>query len=274
MKNIFNTIITRMPAEVSVDSFFLSDDLSFISDPLPQIDKSVFYAVFAGLKKNHTLAFEYKSLGDQTSRLRRAQPYHVICQKGNWYMLAYCLKHKEFRMFAFSRMKNPKTTEEHFERPKDFNPKKYFDSEFGVWNTAGAPVKIELLFDEKINTYFLSLIKFATARTKIAVKLVFEIALAMTPSSRYESAVSKFPPMPRLPAFSGLPFMNKFMASPSGILLESTAHIVPIRIASITLHLSKHSAHITQILINTGLVSIFCLFWNFCNYIEFRAKFC
>ena len=127
---------------------------------------------------------------------------------------------------------------------------------------------------EKIKTYFLSLIKFATARTKIAVKLVFEIALAMTPSSRYESAVSKFPPMPRLPAFSGLPFMNKFMASPSGILLESTAHIVPIRIASITLHLSKHSAHITQILINTGLVSIFCLFWNFCNYIEFRAKFC
>lgn len=155
MKNIFNTIINLMPAEVSVDSFFLSDDLSFISDPLPQIDRSVFYAVFAGLKKNYTLAFEYKSLGDQTFRLRRAQPYHVVCQKGNWYMLAYCLKHKEFRMFAFSRMKNPKTTEERFERAKDFNPKKYFDSEFGVWNTAGAPVKIELLFDKKISTYIL-----------------------------------------------------------------------------------------------------------------------
>ena len=78
MKNIFNTIINLMPAEVSVDSFFLSDDLSFISDPLPQIDRGVFYAVFAGLKKNHTLAFEYKSLGDQTSRLRRAQPYHCL----------------------------------------------------------------------------------------------------------------------------------------------------------------------------------------------------
>ena len=58
-------------------------------------------------------------------------------------------------MFAFSRMKNPKTTEERFERAKDFNPKKYFDSEFGVWNTAGAPVKIELLFDKKISTYIL-----------------------------------------------------------------------------------------------------------------------
>ena len=64
-----------MPAEVSVDSFFLSDDLSFISDPLPQKDKSVFHAVFEGMKKKRTLAFEYKSLGDQTSRLRRAQLY-------------------------------------------------------------------------------------------------------------------------------------------------------------------------------------------------------
>lgn len=155
MKNIFDTIINLMPEEVSVDSFFLSGDLSFISDPLPQIDNGVFYAVFESLKMQRTLEFEYKSLGDKTYCVRLAQPYHVICQKGNWYMLAYCLKHKKCRIFAFSRMKNPKTTEEHFERPKDFNPKKYFDSEFGVWNTAGAPVKIELLFDEKINTYIL-----------------------------------------------------------------------------------------------------------------------
>ncbi|WP_315325774.1 transcriptional regulator [Treponema socranskii] len=155
MKNIFDTIINLMPEEVSVDSFFLSGDLSFISDPLPQIDNGVFYAVFESLKMQRTLEFEYKSLGDKTYCVRLARPYHVICQKGNWYMLAYCLKHKKCRIFAFSRMKNPKTTEEHFERPKDFNPKKYFDSEFGVWNTAGAPVKIELLFDEKINTYIL-----------------------------------------------------------------------------------------------------------------------
>ncbi|WP_256729233.1 helix-turn-helix transcriptional regulator [Treponema parvum] len=155
MKNIFDTIINLMPEEVSVDSFFLSSDLSFISDPLPQIENGVFYAVFESLKMQRTLAFEYRSLGGNTFRLRRAQPYHVICQKGNWYMLAYCLKHKECRIFAFSRMKNPKTTEKRFERPKDFNPKKYFDSEFGVWNTDSAPLKIELLFDKKIGTYIL-----------------------------------------------------------------------------------------------------------------------
>ena len=152
---MISTIINLMSEEVSVDSFFLSGDLSFISDPLPRIDNGVFYAVFESLKMQRTLEFEYKSLGDKTYCVRLAQPYHVICQKGNWYMLAYCLKHKKCRIFAFSRMKNPKTTEERFDRPKDFNPKKYFDSEFGVWNTAGAPVKIELLFDEKINTYIL-----------------------------------------------------------------------------------------------------------------------
>lgn len=155
IKHIFEKIVQLLPQEVSVDTFFMGKDVSFISDPLPQIDEKVFEAVFECLRKKHALQFAYRSVSSTTHKVRTIYPYHVICQKGNWYVLGYSLEKSEVRTYSLARIKDAKKLRETFEVPKDFKAEKYFDSEFGVWHNDKKPETIELLFSEKVNTYIL-----------------------------------------------------------------------------------------------------------------------
>ncbi len=155
IKQLFTRLLAMMPAEVSVDPSFVGKNISFISDPLPQIAESVFTTVFHALRQHCTITFSYRSLSRLEYRTHTADPYHVICQKGSWYVLAFCREHSEVRMFALSRMKDVFCTNSYFTIPEDFCPETYFDPSFGVWNTNNKPEKIELLFDASINTLIL-----------------------------------------------------------------------------------------------------------------------
>jgi proteasome accessory factor B len=155
IKQLFTRLLTMMPSEVSVDPSFVGKDISFISDPLPQIEENVFTTVFHALRQHCTVTFSYRSLSSLEYRSHTADPYHIVCQKGSWYMLAFSREHGEVRMFALSRMKDVCCTGHCFTVPAGFNPDTYFDPSFGVWNTNEKPVKIELLFDARINTLIL-----------------------------------------------------------------------------------------------------------------------
>lgn len=159
LENSFKTILGKMidmlPNQVSVDSSFVSDDISFISDPLPKIEESIFNAIFKGIKTRHSLEFDYKSLSKQEYSKRVVHPYHVVCQKGNWYFLGFAEAQQDVRIYALSRMKNVCVTSSTFTFPKDFSPDNYIDKEQGVWISTEKPIKIELVFDSSINTYIL-----------------------------------------------------------------------------------------------------------------------
>ena len=155
IKQLFTRLLAMLPSEVSVDSSFVGKDISFISDPLPQIDESVFTTVFHALRLHCTITFSYRSLSSLEYRDHTADPYHIVCQKGSWYVLAFSREHGEVRMYALSRMKDAACTDSRFTIPEGFNPETYFDPSFGVWNTNEKPVRIELLFDARINTLIL-----------------------------------------------------------------------------------------------------------------------
>ena len=99
--------------------------------------------------------FQYRSLGKQEYSPRRLDPYQVICQKGNWYVIGYCHKAGTVRIYSLSRMKKISCTKKQFKVPSDFDIKKHVDPNFGVWNNPTAPVKVELLFSKEISTYIL-----------------------------------------------------------------------------------------------------------------------
>ena len=155
VKNIFSKLTDMLPREVSVDTAFIGKDITFISDPLPKIDDDTFTAVFKAMRTHHTISFAYRALNRSEYTSHRANPYHVLCQKGNWYMLAYDYNRDKITTFSLARFKDICIEENTFSVPADFNPRDYFDSSFGVWNTGAEPVKIELLFSKEINTYIL-----------------------------------------------------------------------------------------------------------------------
>lgn len=157
LANAFGSIMGKvsemLPQTVSVDPCFLNDDVSFISDPLPEIEQEVFNDIFKAVKTHHVLQFEYKGNAHQNFQVRKVDCYRVLCQKGNWYVFCYDYDKKDYRVYALSRMKNIVFTGEQFTIPKDFNIDEHVDLSFGIWANKEPPVQYELHFGPELNTY-------------------------------------------------------------------------------------------------------------------------
>jgi predicted DNA-binding transcriptional regulator YafY len=138
-----------------VEANFLTGQMSFIPDIASKIDRMAFKVIFTALKTRATITFDYRPLSKDTYMRRKADPYHAIAHKGNWYFIGRCHDKGEPRMFSFSRMKNAALTKNHFTIPEGFNPHEYFDREMGVWASSRTLQTVELLFDKEIGIFAL-----------------------------------------------------------------------------------------------------------------------
>ena len=154
-KSIMTKMIEMLPNKVEVDTTFSSRDVQFIKDPLPEISETTFNSVFEAIRTSRTLEFNYRSISKQTYTRRQFDPYKVLCQKGNWYVIGYCYLHERINVYSLSRMKDVEITKEKFEVRPDFKLEKFIDPDFGIWHNDEKPKKIELVFNSSINTYIL-----------------------------------------------------------------------------------------------------------------------
>jgi predicted DNA-binding transcriptional regulator YafY len=136
-----------------VDSSLLTSHISFIPDPPVFLDADSFLAVFTAIRVKKTLTFEYRSLQDTGYTKRKADPYHAVCHRGNWYFIGQCHTRNEIRLFSCSRLRKAAMTNTPFTVPKDFDPYRYFDRQMGVWASSRTPFTVELLFENEIGTY-------------------------------------------------------------------------------------------------------------------------
>ena len=153
LRSVFEKIRTSLPDTVSIDSRFLDDSVTYIPDALAPIDKTVFDTIFSAVCKKQTLSFNYKPLQKTTYMERKLDPYHIICQRGNWYVIGQCHLKNEVRIFSFSRMENVQITNDRFIVPATFNAKDYVDKTMGVWLSAKTKYNVKLLFSSEIGTF-------------------------------------------------------------------------------------------------------------------------
>jgi predicted DNA-binding transcriptional regulator YafY len=154
LRRIFGKIVQSLPDNVDVEANFLTSQMSFISDTTAKIDQKAFKVIFTAPKTRHTITFDYRPLSKDSYMKRMADPYHAVCQKGNWYFIGFCHDKQEPRMFSFSRIRNAAMTRKAFAIPSGFNPHEYFDREMGVWASARTPYTVELLFTRKSGPMF------------------------------------------------------------------------------------------------------------------------
>lgn len=156
LRSIFKKVIQCLPDKITVDTSFLNPAITFIPDRAENINTEFFKIVFDALKSRKTLSFEYRPLQKTTFMERKIDPYHVVCQRGNWYVIGLCHDKNDVRIFSLGRMKNLKMTHSAFTVPKGFKPSDYIDTEMGVWLSDRKPMQVELLFDKEIGTYALN----------------------------------------------------------------------------------------------------------------------
>ena len=153
LRSVFEKIRKSLPTRVTIDSRFLDNSVTYIPDALAPINEDTFDTIFTAVNKKITLSFEYQPLQKSSYMERQLDPYHIICQRGNWYVIGFCHLKKEVRIFSFSRMKNVRLEKEHFEIPEAFNAKDYIDKSMGVWLNPKTKHKVTLLFSAEIGTF-------------------------------------------------------------------------------------------------------------------------
>ena len=154
-KNIMKKLVDFLPDTVSVNSSFLNQDISFISDPLPKIDENIFNMIFKAIKSSKVLSIKYQSSKSQQPKEKTFNAYKVICQKGNWYVFGFEHETSDFRIYSLARIQNAQLQNDSFRVPQDFDIKKHIDLELGIWNNPDRFEEYEILFAKETSRYVL-----------------------------------------------------------------------------------------------------------------------
>ena len=152
-RDLMNKLIMMLPDSITVDSALINNEVHFISDPITTMEDGVFEAVLKGTKLHRTLKLEYKTAKDSEFQERLFDPYHIICQKGSWYLLGYSHSSDAIRLWAMPRIRNCQITNDKFSIPKDFKLEDHIDVQMGAWGFTGEKVKVEIEFVKGLKTY-------------------------------------------------------------------------------------------------------------------------
>ena len=109
-RNLMNKLIKMLPQNITVDSALINNEVHFISDPITKLEEGVFENILKATKLHCTLQMEYKTAQNTDYEERLFDPYHMICQKGSWYLLGYSHHTQAIRLYAMPRIKNCKVS--------------------------------------------------------------------------------------------------------------------------------------------------------------------
>jgi predicted DNA-binding transcriptional regulator YafY len=102
--------------------------------------------------RNKTITFDYYTMERDEVGARRVDPYHLLFQGGQFYLLGYAHERKAIRVFRLSRIRGKvsyATKAEHdFRRPADFDPRSYANR--ADWQLGEERGVAEVLISERI----------------------------------------------------------------------------------------------------------------------------
>jgi proteasome accessory factor BC len=102
--------------------------------------------------RNKTITFDYYTMARDELGSRRVDPYHLLFQGGEFYLLGYAHEREAIRVFRLSRIRGKvsyATKAEHdFRRPADFDPREYANR--AEWRLGEEQGVAEVLLGERI----------------------------------------------------------------------------------------------------------------------------
>jgi predicted DNA-binding transcriptional regulator YafY len=115
-----------------------------LSSRLAKVETAIF--------RQKTITFDYYTMARDEVGSRRVDPYHLLFQGGEFYLLGYAHEREAIRVFRLSRIRGKvsyATKAEHdFKRPTDFDPRSYATR--AEWQFGDEQGVAEILLSERI----------------------------------------------------------------------------------------------------------------------------
>lgn len=145
LKKVFEKITLCLPERVTISPSWVDLRVSHFSDAPATINPGVFETLFNALKESKTVEIYHQSPSQHKPIRRQVDPYHCISFHGEWYMAGFCHRKATVLTFAFSRIKEAKTTGGTFTIPLDFSFKQYAEGHFAMFR-GGKPRTVKIAF--------------------------------------------------------------------------------------------------------------------------------
>lgn len=94
------------------------------------------------IENRFLVTFRYYSEKGESSR--RVEPYHIVFQWGDWYLLAWCTEKEDFRLFKLSRLWELRLTD------TAFSPREVPEKKLDFARTWQENYKLEALFEPRM----------------------------------------------------------------------------------------------------------------------------
>lgn len=146
LRDTFKKFTAGLSGELSVQWSELQSAISFKGVEGGPVDATVFQQLVLAIRQGREITFDYHGLKDHRYQPRRVWPYELVMVDHQWYLFGFDNKRGDIRRFVPTRMKNLKTTNSRFAKPRDFSATKLLQHSFGIFS-GGSPVTVRILFD-------------------------------------------------------------------------------------------------------------------------------
>lgn len=153
LRSLFQKIKTSLPVELINYLEQIEKNLHIGHRPYKHSGefRDTINAINEALNNRHLIDIDYFTMSRKETSSRRVAPYNIWLFDGSFYMIGFCFKRNDVRMFALDRIQSLKITDELFDVPDHFNAEEFMKSSFGVFR--GRQVKVKVHFSEDIAGY-------------------------------------------------------------------------------------------------------------------------
>jgi predicted DNA-binding transcriptional regulator YafY len=149
LDSVFNKAAAALPAEAAAYIQRLRSYFSVGFGPHKSYSeyRETVERLTRAIDQKRTVEMRYYSASRDATRLRAVDPYRLWYAGGALYLIGYCHRRQDVRMFAVERIRSLAVTSKPCQMPLNFDIEAYVQDALVVMR--GKPVEVELVFDRR-----------------------------------------------------------------------------------------------------------------------------
>lgn len=144
MRRALDRLVGLLPDHVVVDPHELEQLVSFApGHPLddPEAAAHRFGQIMAAIKSRRRLRIRYFTASRNSESRRDLDPYNLYFARDSWYVIGYCHRRRDVRLFALQRMRSVQILPTTFKLPPDYSAAKFMRHAWQSYRGDGGPVQ-------------------------------------------------------------------------------------------------------------------------------------